>query len=115
MISRKAFLLFISALALLRPHAQAALTARHSHTTTLLPDGNILITGGTLANGTRTGEVQIYNMSANTFDTWAGGGPLDRAPALDRSGEVDEVELPGLDQLRGRLVVEEQVLEDILR
>jgi hypothetical protein len=77
---RKALPLSLLALACLVSGARAqALTARHSHATALLPDGNVLITGGVDNAGARLTSVQMYNMAANTFDNWPGGGPLDLA------------------------------------
>ncbi len=70
---RKASLAFLFLAGLAWTEAGAAMNARHSHTTTLLPDGNLLITGGvTDAANTKTSNVQIYNMSSNQFEAWSG-------------------------------------------
>ncbi len=61
----------------------------------------------------------IARILAAEFEAEAGEGAgrcaLDRPAAFDRAGEIDEVEAAGRNQRRGRLMVEEDVLEDILR
>ncbi len=70
---RKVLSLSLLALAVLLPDAGAVMLGRHSHATTLLPDGNILITGGVTGVGnTPTNSAQMYNMVTNTVDNWAG-------------------------------------------
>jgi hypothetical protein len=65
---RKVLPLSLLALALLAPQAHALLTGRHGHTTTLLPDGNILILGGAIgAANTATNTGEIYSVSAAGF------------------------------------------------
>lgn len=60
---RKALPTTLLALAFLTPGASAITTGRRSHTTTLLPNGNILITGGITSNGGAvTSSAEIYNM-----------------------------------------------------
>ena len=77
---RKVLPLLVLALASLTPGARAQLSARHSHTTTLMPDGNILVTGGTTGSGNvTTASVQLYNMGTNLFEDWAGVNALDTA------------------------------------
>jgi len=71
---RKVLFLSLLAPALLAPGAGAVPFAhRHSHTTTLLPDGNILVTGGGINAAQFTDSVQMYDMAANTFVDWTGG------------------------------------------
>ncbi|MGD9643101.1 MAG: kelch repeat-containing protein [Elusimicrobiales bacterium] len=71
---RKVLFLSLLAPALLATGAGAVpLVYRHSHTTTLLPDGNILVTGGGTTAGVFIDSVQSYDMSANTFVTWTDG------------------------------------------
>ena len=70
---RKALPLLILALASFLPDAGAINTARHSHTSTLLPDGNILITGGSTNTVTATNSVEMYDMASNTYVNWTGG------------------------------------------
>ena len=68
---RKVLPLAMLALASFLPDAGAAFSARHNHTTTLLADGNILITGGIIdAGNTTTNSVQMYNMATNLYDPW---------------------------------------------
>ena len=68
---RKVLFLSLLAPALLAPGASAVpLVTRHSHTTTLLADGNILVTGGGTTAGAFTGSAQSYDMAANTFVDW---------------------------------------------
>jgi len=68
---RKVLTLSILVLASFLPDAGAALNPRHSHTITLLPDGNLLIVGGVIdAANTTTNNVQMYNMGTNTYDNW---------------------------------------------
>ncbi|MBI4351201.1 MAG: fibronectin type III domain-containing protein [Elusimicrobia bacterium] len=78
---RKVLALLVLALAVFPPGADAVLTARHSHAITLMPDGNMLVTGGgTGSGGAVTNSVQLYNMATNLYEDWvAGGGPLDTA------------------------------------
>ncbi len=46
--------------------------ARHSQTTTLLADGNILVTGGITTAGVPTTAVEMYNMATNQYEDWTG-------------------------------------------
>ena len=71
---RKVLPLLVLALASFTPDAGAvALLARHSHAITLLPDGNLLITGGVTGSGNApTASVQMYNMATNDYENWAG-------------------------------------------
>jgi len=62
--------------AFLTPGAGAVgvtINSRYDHTTTLLPDGNILITGGVYNTGAVTNSVEMYDMASNTYINWAGG------------------------------------------
>ena len=69
---RKVLAIFLLAPALLAPGAYSLGTPRHGHTSTLLPDGNILITGGTTdAGGGVTANVEMYNMATNTYQAWS--------------------------------------------
>ncbi|MDO8806108.1 MAG: kelch repeat-containing protein [Elusimicrobiota bacterium] len=73
---RKVLALSLLAPALLVPGAGAlgtTINARFGHTSTLLPDGNILITGGTSNTATVTGSVEMYDMSTNLYINWTGG------------------------------------------
>ncbi len=71
---RKVIPLCLTALAAFASAAGAAMTARHSHTSTLLPDGNFLIIGGvTNSANAVTDVVEMYNMTTNAYETWAGG------------------------------------------
>jgi len=56
----------------LTPGANAAVlgTARFDHTSTLLPDGNILLTGGRTGTNTVTPSVEMYDMSSNLYVPW---------------------------------------------
>ena len=76
---RKVLPLAVLALASFLPDAGAVLSARHSHTITLLPDGNLLIAGGVDAGNTVTRSVQLYNMGTNLYEDWEGGISLDTA------------------------------------
>ncbi len=67
---RKVLFLSLLAPAFLTPGADALSTGRFDHTTTLLPDGNILIAGGRTNTGTATGDVEMYNMATNTYQDW---------------------------------------------
>jgi hypothetical protein len=71
---RKVILLSLLALPVASGSAGAvAFTQRHSHTSTLLADGNLLFIGGvTDAGNTTTTSVQMYNMSTNKFEDWGG-------------------------------------------
>ncbi|OGR68170.1 MAG: hypothetical protein A2081_02445 [Elusimicrobia bacterium GWC2_61_19] len=65
---RKVLPISLFALALLAPGAGALATGRHGHTTTLLPDGNILVAGGTTgAANVSLNSVEIYFTSAAAF------------------------------------------------
>lgn len=69
---RKALFLSLLAPLLFCQYAGAVLLIqRHSHALTLLPDGNLLVSGGvTDAVNTTTVSVQMYNMATNTYDNW---------------------------------------------
>lgn len=43
---------------------------RFSFSSVLLPDGNILITGGTESGTMASARVEMYNMATNNFDNW---------------------------------------------
>jgi hypothetical protein len=43
------------------------MTARGAHTATLLSDGRVLVTGGTVADGTATASAELYNPTSATF------------------------------------------------
>lgn len=66
---RKVILLSLLAPALLATGAGAQVL-RHSHAATLLPDGNILITGGGTTAGVFTNSAQSYDMATNAFVNW---------------------------------------------
>ncbi|MCM2268219.1 MAG: fibronectin type III domain-containing protein, partial [Elusimicrobiales bacterium] len=73
MTFRKLAIVFTILTAYAWTDANAVFNAKHSHTTTLLADGNILITGGVTDSGNAvTAEIQMYNMSTNAFEAWAG-------------------------------------------
>jgi N-acetylneuraminic acid mutarotase len=66
----------ILALSLLVPALAAAdafamNTARHNHAVTLLPDGNILVSGGRTGVNTVTGSIEMYNMRTNEWQDMA--------------------------------------------
>ena len=64
----KAIPLSLFALSLLAPGAGALATGRNAHTTTLLPDGNILVLGGVIGSAnTPTATGEIYFASAAAF------------------------------------------------
>ena len=67
---RIALVLSLLAPAFLAPGANALVNARFAHTTTLMPDGNILVTGGVTNTNTRTPSVEMYYMSANAYVAW---------------------------------------------
>ncbi len=71
---RKAILLSLLAAALPAGSASAAaLLPRLDGTATLLPDGNILLTGGADASGAPTNTVQVYNMKSAAYDDSTSG------------------------------------------
>ncbi|MEW5905384.1 MAG: kelch repeat-containing protein, partial [Elusimicrobiota bacterium] len=66
----------ILALSLLVPALAAAdafamNTARHNHAVTLLPDGNILVSGGRTGVNAVTGSIEMYNMRTNEWQDMA--------------------------------------------
>ena len=67
---RKVLPLFLLALTFVLPAAngQAFLTARHSHTITLLPDGNYLVVGGIDDTGSPLATAEIYITSKAVFE-----------------------------------------------
>jgi len=70
---RKVLSLSLLALAILLPDAGAQMVDRHSHSTTLLPDGNIFIAGGVSGAGNTpivADNAQMYNMVTNNIDAW---------------------------------------------
>ena len=68
---RKVLPLLVLALASLTPGASALpLSARHSHAVTLMPDGNLLVTGGVNSANSATASVLMYNMGTNIYDAW---------------------------------------------
>jgi hypothetical protein len=69
-MKRIALVLSLLAPAFLAPGANALVNARFAHTTTLMPDGNILVTGGVTNTNTRTASVEMYYMSANAYVAW---------------------------------------------
>ncbi len=83
----QALLLLSAALLAPRP-AAAAFTARHSHAVTLLPDGNILVTGGRTGANTATDSVQSYDMATNTYIDWTAGGGGDGGLVVARSSHT---------------------------
>ena len=73
---RKVLALFLLTPAFLAPGAGAvgvSIEPRYDHTTTLLPDGNILITGGISNTATVTNSVEMYDMASNTYISWSSG------------------------------------------
>ncbi|PKM98156.1 MAG: hypothetical protein CVU79_04900 [Elusimicrobia bacterium HGW-Elusimicrobia-3] len=77
---RKVLFLSLLAPALLATGAGAVPFAhRHSHTATLLPDGNLLVTGGGHSAAQFTDSVQMYDMAANTFVNWTNGLSIARS------------------------------------
>ncbi|MEK7721373.1 MAG: kelch repeat-containing protein, partial [Elusimicrobiota bacterium] len=67
---RKVFPLLLLALALLTPGAGALNSRRHSHTATLLPDGNIFIAGGIFNTAAVAYAGEMYDMASNTYVAW---------------------------------------------
>src|SRR3989339_1527305 len=61
-----AIALFLSVTCAL-PAGALMLTQRHSHTMTLLPDGNVLIIGGVTTDGLPTNSVELYNVSQASY------------------------------------------------
>lgn len=76
---RKTLALTLLAPAFLAGGALAMNTPRHNHAVTLLPDGNILVTGGRTGTNTATDAVEMYNMSANAWQDWTGGLVTERS------------------------------------
>ncbi len=76
---RKTLAITLLAPAFLAGGAFSLNTPRHNHAATLLPDGNILVTGGRTGTNTATDAVEMYNMSANTWQDWTGGLVTERS------------------------------------
>ncbi|OGR50602.1 MAG: hypothetical protein A2049_10935 [Elusimicrobia bacterium GWA2_62_23] len=77
MTFRKVFLFIALPLSLSAQSAFALNTGRHGHTTTLLPDGNILVTGGvTGAANVPTNSDEIYFTSAAAFGFGSASGMI---------------------------------------
>ncbi len=89
MDSRKLQALLLLSAAMLAPRpASAAFTARHSHAVTLLPEGNVLISGGRTGANTATDSVQTYDMATNTYVDWTAGGGGDGGLVVARSSHT---------------------------
>ena len=83
---RKVIPLFLAAGLFCAPAASALNTGVHGHATTLLPNGNILVTGGVTNSGnTATSLAQYYNMSLVAWSAPSHIGGLD---ANDRSSHT---------------------------
>lgn len=67
---RTVLALSLLAPAFLAPEANALIAYRYAHTSTLLPDGNILVTGGAISPSSRTANVEMYNMATNLYQDW---------------------------------------------
>ncbi len=81
---KKVVPLFFLSAALYTPGAFAGLLiATHGHTTTLLPNGNILVTGGTTGTlNASTSRVEIYDMPTSAWSAAGnigGGSPVARS------------------------------------
>jgi len=82
---RKVIPLTLLGLAFFAPDSSALLTGVHSHTTTLLPNGNIMVTGGITATGVTISSVQIYNMAVSS---WTLQGEIGGVAAVKRSSHT---------------------------
>jgi len=67
---RKALAFSLLAPLLFTAGASAMLNNRFSHAAVLLPDGNMLFTGGSTAASMTSNTVEIYNMAANSYQAW---------------------------------------------
>ncbi|MCX5792084.1 MAG: hypothetical protein NTY45_07700, partial [Elusimicrobia bacterium] len=80
---KKVVPLFFLSAALFTPGSFAAFTPAHDHTTTLLPNGNILVTGGTTgAANVSLSNAQLYSMvnaAWSTVGSIGGGAPVARS------------------------------------
>ena len=70
---RKTLALSLLAPAFMAAGAFALSTPRHNHAVTLLPDGNILVTGGNTAENTYLATAEMWDMTANAWSVWGGG------------------------------------------
>ncbi|MEI7528064.1 MAG: kelch repeat-containing protein [Elusimicrobiota bacterium] len=80
------FSLFMLAAAGLAPVASALNTGTHGHTTTLLPNGNILVTGGTTGTANvSTSRAEIYDMASSA---WSAAGSIGGGTPVARSSHT---------------------------
>ncbi|MDD2804040.1 MAG: kelch repeat-containing protein [Elusimicrobiales bacterium] len=67
---RKALAFSLLAPLLFTAGASAMINNRFSHAAVLLPDGNMLFTGGSIAGNMTSNTVEMYNMATNSYQAW---------------------------------------------